>query len=170
MSSAITWNGISLDWVYSDLLSHIRYKVTCPHRAKDVLHDALIRFVVSPSQHRHEKPHAYLCGIVSHLIVNEFRYSARFIDIDTESLSALISGTGEMHSPEYLTEVKQRLCLLQQLINNLPKRCREAFWLFQVENMNQNAIASKMNISVNMVERHIIRAMLDLREAKEYLL
>ena len=36
--------------------------------------------------------------------------------------------------------------------------------------MKQNQIAEQLNISLNMVERHLIRALLDIRAARKQLL
>jgi hypothetical protein len=36
------WHGIDLEWAYSDLLNQIIRKTTCVHRARYVLHDAIV--------------------------------------------------------------------------------------------------------------------------------
>lgn len=163
MSSAITWNGISLDWAYSDLLSHIRFKVACPHRAKDVLHDALIRFVVSPSQHRHEQPHAYLRSIVQNLVNDDFHRKNRLLSLDTQFNSTDDFGA----STELLADMRQRLMGVQTIIEHLPSRCRQVFWLYRIEGYTQPEIADQLGISKNMVERHVMRAIIDLSYVHE---
>jgi RNA polymerase sigma-70 factor (ECF subfamily) len=60
--------------------------------------------------------------------------------------------------------------LLNQIIQDLPPRCREAFILFKIEGLSQKQIAVNLGISLNMVERHLIRALLDIRSAREQLL
>ena len=165
MQATIYWSGINLKWAYSELLSSISYKIPCKQRAKDILHDAFLRFAVSNNPHRYECPHAYLRGIVAHLIVDEHRDSAHFIPHQPE----VYLECDFAHSPEHLTDIKQRLFQLQRIIDHLPPRCRKVFWLFHVEEISHKNIAAMLNISVNMVERHIIRAMLDLRAAKESL-
>ncbi|MEQ1766654.1 MAG: RNA polymerase sigma factor [Methylotenera sp.] len=169
MNNTLNWQGIDLNWAYADLLSHITRQTSCVHRARDVLHDAIVCFALSKNEFRHTAPKAYLHGIVSHLLVNDFRYFARHLNdeiIDAQLHKAELS----IASAEHLAEIRQRLQLLQRIIDTLPPRCREAFWLFHVEELSQKQIASKLNISVNMVERHIIRAMLDLRAAKHHLI
>lgn len=72
-------------------------------------------------------------------------------------------------SPEGLAELQQRLAAMQKLIDGLPPRCRDVFWLCRVEGYTQPEIAQRLGISLNMVERHMIRALLDLRAARERL-
>ena len=163
--SALFWGGINLNWAYSDLLNSICYQIKCKQRAKDILHDAIVRYAVSTNPQRYDCPHAYLRGIVSHLIVDEHREAAYFTVLQAEVLLE----HDIAHSPEYLTEIKQRLFLLQRIVDNLPQKCRQVFWLFHVEGMSHKDIAGVLKISVNMVERHIIRAMIDLRAARKSL-
>lgn len=169
MNSIFAWHGIDVKWAYTELLSSITYQTACTQRARDVLHDAMLCFVDSKNPQRHQAPRAYLRGIVSHLLVNEFRYQSKLIELDTDSDKAYIE-EHFAYSPEHLADIQQRLQHLQRIIDNLPTRCRQAFWLFQVESLSHKEVAAKLNISVNMVEKHIIRAMLDLRAAKQNLL
>jgi RNA polymerase sigma-70 factor (ECF subfamily) len=54
-------------------------------------------------------------------------------------------------------------CVLQQL----PEKCRQAFYLSRNENMSNKEIAEEMNISVSTVEKHIGKALRVLRENLE---
>ena len=53
------WHGLDLRWVYSDLLRNIFYQTKCIQLAKDVLHDSMLRFVLSNHSQRLLEPHAY---------------------------------------------------------------------------------------------------------------
>ena len=68
-----------------------------------------------------------------------------------------------------LADLQQRLAAAQRVIEGLPPRCREVFWLCKVEGHSQPRIAATLGISLNMVERHLMRALLDLRAARELL-
>lgn len=166
------WHGIDLYWAYSSLLPNIYRETRCLHRAYDILHDALLRFALSPAPGRDEKPHAYLRTIAHNLTLDEFKKSNRFVSLitpeeaggDSEHLVSLAP------SPEELIQIKQRLEALQKVIDRLPARCKEAFWLFRIEGHSQQEIANRLSITVNMVQRHLLRAMTDLLEAQEYIL
>ena len=160
------WYGIDLRWAYADLLPSIYRQTYCKHSAYDILHDALIRFALTKNPNREQQPHAYLRTITQNLMLEKYRqesYSKNYQNsLNDEELTA--------PSPEHLADLRQRLMLLNQIIENLPARCREVFILFRLDGMKQNQIAEQLNISLNMVERHLIRALLDIRAARKQLL
>jgi len=52
---------------------------------------------------------------------------------------------------------------LAQVLLELPRRCREIFWLSRVENLSNEEIANKLNISKRTVENQITFALRFLR-------
>ena len=160
------WYGIDLHWAYADLLPSIYRQTYCKHSAYDILHDALIRFALTKNPNREQQPHAYLRTITQNLMLEKYRqetYSKNYQNaLDNEELST--------PSPENLADLRQRLMLLNQIIEDLPARCREVFIMFRLDGIKQNQIAEQLNISLNMVERHLIRALLDIRAVRKQLL
>jgi len=60
--------------------------------------------------------------------------------------------------------------IIQQTLNQLPPQCREVFCLSRFEDLSNQVIAEKLEISVKTVEAHITRALKILREAlKDYI-
>jgi len=57
--------------------------------------------------------------------------------------------------------------MIQQILEQLPTRCRQVFWMYRVEGYTQTEIAAALGISKNMVERHVMRAIVDLSSARE---
>ena len=159
MNSTLAWCGLDLNWAYSDVLKRIGRRTVCLHRAKDILHDALVYFAVSEHPARDAAPHAFLNGIVNHLLVDEYRYQSRFVDESLIDETAMLLEC----TPEYLYELRQKLHQLQRIVDQLPDKCRQVFWLFYVDEMKQSEIAHQLQISLSMVEKHLIRAMLDIR-------
>lgn len=171
MNSTIEWHGINLRWAYSELLPDIYQDIRCRHRAYDILHDALLKIAMSPSAINLEKPHAYL-RVVAHNLANDDRRSNKklisFTHIEALGLPDFINDPAKLApSPEELILLKQRLEALQRVINSLPPKCREVFWLYRIEELALKEIATKLAISVNMVSRHITRAMLDLTKLQD---
>lgn len=171
MNSLIEWHGINLKWAYCELLPDIYNDIRCRHKAYDILHDALLKFAISPATINLEKPHAYLRVIAHNLANDDRRTGKRFIPFsasDEFSLPEFIEDPTRLApSPEELASLKQRLETLQRVINKLPSKCREAFWLYRIEQMTLKEIADKLSITVNMVSRHITRAMLDLTRLQD---
>lgn len=160
------WYGIDLRWAYADLLPSIHRQTYCKHSAYDVLHDALIRFALTKNPNREQNPHAYLRTITQNLILEKYRKDS----YSNHYQNSLMDEELTVPSPEHLADIRQRLVLLNQIIEDLPARCREVFILFRLDGVKQNQIAKQLNISVNMVERHLIRALLDIRAARKQLL
>lgn len=52
---------------------------------------------------------------------------------------------------------------LAQLLKELPRRCQEIFWLSRVQNLSNDEIAGKLNISKRTVENQITLALRFLR-------
>lgn len=173
MNSSIEWHGINLRWAYCELLPAIYNDIRCRHKAYDILHDALLKFAISPTTINLDKPHAYL-RVIAHNLANEDRRVNKrlitFSSSDEFSLPEFLDDPAKLApSPEELVSIKQRLEALQRVINRLPPKCREAFWLYRVEQLPLKDIADKLSISVNMVSRHITRAMLDLARLQDFI-
>jgi RNA polymerase sigma-70 factor (ECF subfamily) len=177
------WLGLDLRWAYESLLPAIWRSTRCIQRAQDVLHDAFVRYALSGKHEAIAQPHAYLRVVARSVLADHLAQERRFVplpDLDGEShgdrhdgglppLAGLEYTTYHTPSAETLAELQQRLAAVQRAIEGLPPRCREVFWLCRVEGHTQPEIAQRLNISLNMVERHMIRALLDLRAARELL-
>lgn len=168
------WYGIDLRWAYADLLPSIYKQTYCKHSAYDILHDALVRFALSANPNRQQQPHAYLRTITQNLVMDVFKERARCISFDSQDFdSSMFHTINDVHQPdfspsaEHLLDIKQRLQLIQNIMDKLPSKCRQVFWLYRIESMPQQEIAVRLNISTNMVQRHVMRAMLDLLEARD---
>lgn len=60
--------------------------------------------------------------------------------------------------------------IIEKSIQDLPAQCREVFMMSRYQNLKNEEIAQKLNISVNTVRTQISRALAKLRESlKEYL-
>jgi RNA polymerase sigma factor (sigma-70 family) len=169
----VNWQGLDLQWAYADLLPGIYRHTRCTHTAHDILHDAMLRFALARDRDRIVQPHAYMRTVVRNVLADNYREASRFVRLEldeTENRTEQERAVAEGHfspSPEQLADLQQRLQALQRIIDCLPPRCREVFWLFRIDGMAQADIAARLGISLNMVEKHIMRALIDLRAARE---
>ena len=165
------WYGVDLKWAYSEVLSNICRQTACKQRALDVLHDSLVRFALAKNPDRNQYPHAFLQTIVRNQIIDAYHERNRYVPFSSDDDQAdAYSKYKLVPSAEHLVDIQQRLATMQSMIDNLPPRCREAFWLFRIEGKNQSEIAEQLGVSRNMVQRHIMRAMIELLEAQDLIL
>ena len=169
------WHGLDLRWAYADLLPGIYRHTHCVHVAHDILHDAFLRFALTRNRESIAQPHAYLRTVVRNVLADSYRETSRFVQLVSDDAGDEQAGQGFASipeeyfspSPEHLADLQQRLEALQRIIDCLPPRCREVFWLFRIDGLAQTEIAAKLSISLNMVERHIMCALVDLRAARD---
>lgn len=175
MAAITHWHGVNLAWAYGALLQGIQQRTRCWHRACDALQEALLRLALSSRPQPLLEPQAYLRTIVGSVLADEQRRAARRPLLagdlhpdapdDTTALDRL--SAGQAPSAESLAALRQQLEATLRWLDSLPPRCREAFCLFRIEGLSQADIAARMGISVNMVERHVMRALLGLRQARD---
>lgn len=179
MNVITSWHGIDLQWAYGGLLHAITRRTRCRHQAHDALHDAFVRYAAAPGRPQVAEPQAYFWRVVQSVLVDRHRDAQRApLLADLLSADGMAGGDaerdvftqGQFHpSPEDLVALRQRLELLQRVLDGLPPRCREVFWLFRIEGHTQPEIAQNLGVSLNMVERHVMRALVDLRMARAML-
>jgi RNA polymerase sigma-70 factor (ECF subfamily) len=177
--SPAAWLGLDLRWAYGSLLPALWRSTRCIHRAQDVLHDAFVRYALSGRHERIAQPHAYLRVVARSVLADHLALEQRFVPLPGtdaepgEAQQPRVQQGGEeaftAPSAEVLADLQQRLAAVQRTIDGLPPRCREVFWLCKIEGHTQPEIAALLGISLNMVERHLMRALLDLRAARELL-
>lgn len=171
---ALIWHGIDLRWAYANLLPSISQQTRCLYRAQDILHDALIRFALCKNPQVNQ-PHAYLRIVVKSVLVDSFRDSVKFVPLFTDvseltgeeqnkrPISGHVLEQALVPSAQDIVELNQRLKALQIIVDSLPKKCRVVFWMHCVEGYTHPEIAQKLGVSLNMVERHMMRALISLR-------
>jgi RNA polymerase sigma-70 factor (family 1) len=103
---------------------------------------------------------AYLLGMVRYKVIGYFKKSAlkkKYIEhfLLFEAVYDQVEGEEVNHSAVQST--------LERLINELPERCQEALKLRLGEDLSNNDIAERMNISTRTVEAYMFRAFNHIR-------
>jgi RNA polymerase sigma-70 factor (ECF subfamily) len=169
----MSWHGVDLNWAYTVLLRGIQRRTACIHRSYEILHDSLVRLALVNREEPIPQPHAYLSIVVRNVLADRYREESRWVELsdNEDTPEHLLAGGASEYAPsaEHLADLKQRLEITQKILDCLPPRCREVFWHFCVEGYTQPEIAAKLNISLKVVERHVMRAMIDIRAARKEL-
>jgi RNA polymerase sigma-70 factor (ECF subfamily) len=110
---------------------------------------------------------SYLYGAVRHRAMDHLKHVRRVHRVHAAaSLLERSPGMGERPaSPEEELHAEELTLLVEQTIQTLPERSREAFLLQRQHGLNYGEIARVMGISPSTVEKHMIRALRALREA-----
>lgn len=148
---------------YGDALRRFVAKKLSPGDADDVMHDTFMRVLCLEDGYELRRPRSFLFQIASNLILDHFRARRAHVYENCEASDAAQQAADDI-TPEQTVYARQRLEVLQHAIAELPPRCREVFLRHKFENESHATIAAKLGISVNMVEKHVIRALAHCRE------
>jgi RNA polymerase sigma-70 factor (ECF subfamily) len=131
----------------------------------DLIQEAYAKLASLPEDIRIAYPKAYLYQITKRLINDHIRHST-VISIEALAEAAQLSVLEAGFTPERILSGRQELDRLYQAIASLPDPCRAVFVMRKFDDMPQKVIAAELQISENMVEKRMSRA---LRIIMEYL-
>lgn len=129
-------------------------KLGCRLDAADLTQDTFVK-LLNRSHPELLEPRAYLTRIAHGLMVNHLRRK----DIERTYLE-LLTQQPEAHSPspEYQALIIETLAELDQLLQGLPTKTRQAFLMSQLEGLKYSDIAQRLSVSVSMVKKYMLQA------------
>ena len=133
--------------------------------AADATQETFLRFLSAPQTTIIENPQAYLFQIAKSVASRTTMRNAA----DARLFLPAEAGLNEpldAPSQERIVNGRQCLILLARAIEKLPNRCQEVFILSRLHGMANGEIAARPGISRNMVEKHIIKALIHCRNAR----
>lgn len=148
---------------YTELLRFLSRKLRDKHLAEELTQETFSRALASQvqvSSHR-----GLLYHIARNLLVDRYRHQKQPGYLQDAATEELLAPGNEQ--PDNQFEKQQYIAYIVAAIEELPPRCREAFILHRIDGLSQNEVAVRMGISTNMVEKHIIRAMLACRACRD---
>lgn len=148
---------------YKELVGYFSHTLRDAEAAKDVVQETYLRIsAMGERANAVLEPRAFLYQTAKRILIDEWRKQKhqRFVALsDAEPLS---------HASEEPLEhllSTNRMKTLYATIDSLPPRCQEAFKLHKFEGYSHKEIADQMGISVNAVEKHIIKALLACKQS-----
>lgn len=132
--------------------------------AADILQDAYLRLAGYQGEESIANPRAFVFRIVSNLVIDYQRRSVNRLPHETDEATLHAIANDCELSPEQCTEAQQRLELIDAALQELPEKCRRAFYLNRVEGYTHKEIAEQLQLSESMVAKHLVRAMCHCRE------
>ncbi len=155
-------NALYLDHV-GEIRRYIGRRIACRETVADLAQETFVRLLCSESTPEPDKHRAYLFRIAEHLTIDHYRrtmaHGGLMVSLDECAEIACPTPLPERHAI-----ARQQLRRLQAAIDELPPHCREVFIKHKFDGMPQKAIATAYGISLNAVEKLLIRALLRLRD------
>jgi RNA polymerase sigma-70 factor (ECF subfamily) len=134
--------------------------------AEDVLMEALLKAYRSLGQLREAAAFRSWLGQIARRLCWQLREREAMVPL--LQLSAMEDGGSELASPDEAVDVelarREMKALLWQAINELPPEAREMYLLRDVEEMNGEAVAKKLGITVPAMKSRLHRARQAVRE------
>lgn len=130
----------------------------------DIVQEAYAKLAALPGDVQINYPKAYLYQTTKRLISEHVRRST-VIPIDTIAEPELLNLPETDFTPERILSGRQELERVYQAIARLPGPCRAVFVMRKFDDMPQKAIAAKLRISENAVEKRMTRALRVLLES-----
>lgn len=130
--------------------------------ASDVAQDAYVRLLRFAPRRLVDDPRAYLFQVAANAARDRIaRERAR--DGLVEDGAAADAVPCPRPDAEAVALGRERVGLLMEAVDELPPRCREVFLMSRFDHLSNGEIAARLGISRNMVEKHIVKAMLHCR-------
>lgn len=146
---------------YGELIGAWARRTRNYHDAEDATHDAIVR-VLETDTGALVNPRAYLHRSVHNRLIDTHRQSKL---LELVPLHELDEGEHPLLTdPDAAARTSQLLASLKAGLAELPLKCRQVFLWHRLEGYTQEEIAQKLGISVNMVEKYMIRAVRHLRD------
>lgn len=147
------------------LLGWLRKKLSCPHGAADVAQDTFLRIIASrDALFGMREPRAYLSATAKRLLVDRARRQLLERTYLAE-LALLADASESAPSPDDLLMALQALEQIAAALASLPVKARTAFLLHYLDEQPQAAVAAQLQVSVRMVQKYLVQALLACRQA-----
>ena len=143
------------------LLQAVKRAVGRRDGAEDLLHSAFVRLAEYKARDAVENPSAFLVRTAANLAVDERRRVQVRRESQLDVGEMLDMSDGQPLHIEVLA-ARERLEKVMAALDSLGPRTRQIFLLHRLEGMKYREIASRLDITVSAVEKHIAKASLFL--------
>ncbi|AKR43761.1 RNA polymerase sigma factor FecI [Methylophilus sp. TWE2] len=152
----------TVESIYMDhhrwLKTWLRGKLGCSEQAADLAQDTFLRMMHGKRNvHTLEQPRAYLTQIAKHLLIDHWRRQE--VERAWQETLAVMSQSF-VASPEERSLILEVLIRIDQLLDRLKPKVREAFLLSQLDGLGYREIGERLGVGERMVKKYMAQAML----------
>lgn len=120
----------------------------------DLLQDVYVRVYEAASEQRPTSTKPFVFTTARNLLLNRIRHD-KIIPIETVDDLDALGLAADAASPETQSAAREELRRVQDALDHIPGRSREAFILYHIEGLSQSEIAIRMNIAEGTVRWHL---------------
>jgi RNA polymerase sigma-70 factor (ECF subfamily) len=145
---------------YADIKAAVRRRGHSRGAASDIVHDLYIKLAEQPEILKGKRSlRAFLCRAAINLGIDRMRRASFEERLFSGTEAEALAVPANTAAPDYALDVEARLAILREAVAELPARRRAVFILHRLHRLEPDQIARKLNISRNMVDRHLRRAL-----------
>ena len=144
---------------YQELLGTWTRKLSNRHEAEDLSQEAVLRVLEAGTTP--DQPRAYLHQTARNIAVDSLRKQGSWEQVPLDNVESFHAETG---NPEADLHAVQLAGKIEAALAELPLKCRQVFVWQRLDGCSQQQIVERLDISKNMVEKYMIRAMRHLRD------
>ena len=153
----------------SALVRFLTRRMKSREDAEDIAQAAYLRLYTLDDLNQLSNAKAFLFQVAANMSIDQLRREVlhkNYLDKEISKVSKDLSAmTPEVISLEREIEAKEALHLIHSRLEDLPRNARQAFILSRNKGWTYNQIATQLGVSVSSVEKYILLALKELREA-----
>lgn len=145
---------------YAEIKSAVRRRGHSTSMAAEIVHDLYLKLAERPDALEGKRSlKAFLCRAAINLGIDRLRRERFETKLFSGTEEEALAVRADTAAPDYGLAVEARLTILKQAIGELPARQRVVFILHRLHHLEPDAIARRLKISRNMVDRHLRRGL-----------
>lgn len=138
------------------LQSYVRKRMRDPGQVEDVVQETLVRVIEQGRRQEIQHPLAYAFRVADSVILAGARKAARETELDHFDLVC------DLPLADEVLDYRQRLARFEAALTRLTPQRRAVFRMRHMDGKSRQEIAEELNLSVEAVKKHLVRAMADL--------
>jgi RNA polymerase sigma factor (sigma-70 family) len=139
------------------LIGFLLARVGSEQEARDVAQEAYVKMLELDKPGAVSFLRAYLFKTAANLATDRARQRAAHSRIQQQWIMPFESRAQPI-SPEHVAGAREELDLLRNFMQELPPRCREAFYLHRFRDLTAEEIAQRLGVTKRMVRKYLFRA------------
>lgn len=139
----------------------IKRFTSASHNVDDFAQETFLKGFAAELRMQINEPKAFLFKIAKNVALTEVRKDSRsprgYLK-DVDDISQILDE--DQATAEDWLDGRKKLILFSKAVAQLTPRCREAFLMRRIDNLQYKQIANRMDISVSAVEKHVTTGLL----------